>query len=379
MRVEQLDYDLPEALIAQEPAPEREAARLLVMAREQAAFAHACVLDLPRMLPPALFVFNDTRVIPARLRGTRTSGGKFELLLVERVRASEQERVGEREGEGARAGERMGEGEGLCGREGRGGREERWVCMARPLKSLRCGLRLAVGTLEIEIGERVGEALLEVTLRAPEGVERALARAGEVPLPPYIARPPSARDRERYQTVFARMPGAVAAPTAGLHFGEGLLAALDAQGHRRAFVTLHVGPGTFAPLNVAELADHRMHSERYEISAACAEAIREAKREGRPVVAVGTTVVRTLEASARAHGQVAPGSGATAIFIHPPFQFAVVDALITNFHLPRSSLLALVMAFAGVEPVRAAYREAVRERYRFFSYGDAMLIRPGAG
>ncbi|MET0340590.1 MAG: tRNA preQ1(34) S-adenosylmethionine ribosyltransferase-isomerase QueA [Polyangiales bacterium] len=343
MRADELDYDLPEALIAQEPAPLREAARLLVMRRTSGALTHEGIAALPGLLPPALFVFNDVRVIPARLRGVKPSGGRFEILLVDR--------------------------------EAGAGREETWLCMARPLKSLRPGMQLAVGALAIEVGERVGD-LLRVTLRAECDVLPALEAAGELPLPPYIARPSEARDQERYQTVFARAPGAVAAPTAGLHFGDGLLAALDAAGHRRAFVTLYVGPGTFAPLNVDDLRDHPMHRERYEIPAETALAIDAAKREGRPVVAVGTTVVRTLEASARAHGRVVPGPDSTDICIYPPYDFRVVDALVTNFHLPRSTLLALVMAFAGIEPARAAYREAVRAEYRFFSYGDAMLIAP---
>jgi S-adenosylmethionine:tRNA ribosyltransferase-isomerase len=344
MLATELDYDLPEALIAQEPPRVREAARLLVMTRGASTFTHAGIAALPSLLSPALFVFNDTRVIPARLRGQRDSGGKFELLLVERT--SEP------------------------------GREETWLCMGRPLKSLRVGTRLNVGPLSIEIGERVGETLVRATLRADDDVERALLQAGELPLPPYIARAPVAADRERYQTVFAREPGAVAAPTAGLHFGEPLLQALQAAGHERAFVTLHVGPGTFAPLNVGDLREHKMHSERYVIPAKTAEAIARAKRERRPVIAVGTTVVRTLEACARSHGSVVSGEGATDLCLYPPAELSVIDGLVTNFHLPRSTLLALVMAFAGIEPVRAAYHEAVRERYRFFSYGDAMLIRP---
>ncbi|MEY4510633.1 MAG: hypothetical protein RLZZ450_2755 [Pseudomonadota bacterium] len=358
MRADELDYDLPEELIAQAPTPARDGARLLVMPRGEASFSHRQIVDLPGLLPPALFVFNDTRVIPARLLGLKPSGGKFELLLVERV-------------DGERAA-------GSASVASDDTREQRWLCMARPLKTLHAGMQLAVGALSIEVGERVGESLLAVTLRADEGVERALASAGELPLPPYIARAPAEQDRERYQTVFAREPGAVAAPTAGLHFGEALLRALAAHGHQRAFITLHVGPGTFLPLAVDDLHQHPMHSERFAISTACAEAVRAAKREGRPIVAVGTTVVRTLEASARAHGEVRAGSGATDLCIFPPYELRVIDALVTNFHLPRSTLLALVMAFAGTDAVRAAYREAVRERYRFFSYGDAMLIQPGA-
>lgn len=358
MRADELNYDLPEELIAQAPTPARDGARLLVMPRGQASFRHQHIVDLPKLLPPALFVFNDTRVIPARLLGHKPSGGKFELLLVERV-------------DDARA-------PGAASVTQEDTREQRWLCMARPLKSMHAGLQLTVGALAIEVGERVGEALLAITLRADEGVERALASAGQLPLPPYIARAPAEQDRERYQTVFAREPGAVAAPTAGLHFGEALLRALAEHGHQRAFITLHVGPGTFLPLSADDLHDHRMHSERFDISRACAEAIRAAKREGRPIVAVGTTVVRTLEASARTHGEVTAGSGATDLCIFPPYELRVIDALLTNFHLPRSTLLALVMAFAGTDAVRAAYREAVHERYRFFSYGDAMLIQPAS-
>ena len=350
MLAEELEYDLPEALIAQEPAPVREASRLLVMERGAARFTHTGIAALPELTAPALFVFNDTRVLPARLVGKKPSGGRFELLLVERL--------------------------------GQPGREERWLCMGRPLKGLREGMALHIGepgregALTVEIEARRSETLLAVTLRAEVEIERALAAVGELPLPPYITRPPTHGDRERYQTVFARVPGAVAAPTAGLHFGEQLLARLASCGHERAHVTLHVGPGTFAPLNTNDLRDHVMHSERYAISSETAEAVRKAKREGRPVIAVGTTVVRTLEACAREHGEVVAGAAATALCIYPPYQFRVVDGLVTNFHLPRSTLLALVMALAGVEPVRAAYREAVRERYRFFSYGDAMFVRP---
>jgi S-adenosylmethionine:tRNA ribosyltransferase-isomerase len=340
MRAEELDYDLPPALIAQEPAPQREAARLLVTERGRPGVAHGSVAELPRLLPPSLFVFNDTRVIPARLVGVKPSGGRFELLLVERLQ------------------------DGVS--------EQRWLCMGKPLKSLRGSLQ--VGALSIEVGERREETLIEVTLRAPD-VEAALNEAGQMPLPPYIARQPSPGDRERYQTVFARAPGAVAAPTAGLHFGADLLCALEEAGHQRAFVTLHVGPGTFAPLSVDDLREHPMHAEHYAIPAQTAAAIAAARLAGRQVVAVGTTVVRTLEASLRKHGVVSAGADSTNLFLYPPTQVRAVDSLVTNFHLPRSTLLALVMAFAGIEPTRAAYRAAVDASYRFFSYGDAMLIR----
>jgi S-adenosylmethionine:tRNA ribosyltransferase-isomerase len=342
MNAAELDYDLPEALIAQHPAAAREDARLLVLARDTGAMAHAQIPDLSRLLPPALFVFNDTRVLPARLTGQRPSGGRFELLLVERLAESAE-----------------------C---------ERWLCMGKPLKQLRAGLSLQVGPLTIAIGARRAETLVEVELSAPQGVAAALEQVGQLPLPPYVTRAPELGDRERYQTVFARHPGAVAAPTAGLHFGESALALLMAAGHTRAFVTLHVGPGTFAPLAVDELAAHPMHEEAFTIQAETVAAIEAAKREGRPVVAVGTTVVRTLEASAAQHGQLRPGAARTRLFIYPPYTFRVVDALVTNFHLPRSTLLALVMAFASPARVRAAYQSAIDARYRFFSYGDAMLI-----
>ncbi|HEX6242853.1 MAG TPA: tRNA preQ1(34) S-adenosylmethionine ribosyltransferase-isomerase QueA [Polyangiales bacterium] len=342
MQVAELDYTLPEALIAQHPAPAREDARLLVLARDTGALRDASIRDLAQLLPPALFIFNDTRVLPARLLGQRPSGGRFELLLVERLSA---------------AGER-----------------ERWLCMGRPLKSLRTGLMLALGPLAIEIGARREEALVEVELSAVGGVAAALEQVGQVPLPPYVARSPAAADRERYQTVFARAPGAVAAPTAGLHFGgEGLRSLADA-GHTRAFVTLHVGPGTFAPLAVDDLTQHPMHEEAYSIPTETLNAIEAAKREGRLVVAVGTTVVRALESSAAQPEGLRAGPGRTRLCIHPPYRFRVIDALVTNFHLPRSTLLALVMAFASQEHVRAAYQHAVAARYRFFSYGDAMLI-----
>jgi S-adenosylmethionine:tRNA ribosyltransferase-isomerase len=340
MRADELDYHLPPALIAQEPAHAREAARLLVMERGQSGVEHASIAELPRLLPPALFVFNDTKVIPARIVGSKPSGGRFELLLVERVRA--------------------------------GASEQRWLCMGKPLKSLRGSLQ--VGPLELAIGARHGETLIEVTLRAAD-VDAALHEVGQMPLPPYIARQPLPADRERYQTVFARAPGAVAAPTAGLHFGDALLRALGEAGHRRAFVTLHVGPGTFAPLSVDDLRQHPMHAERYEISEETAHELAVARREGRQIVAVGTTVVRTLEASLRKYGVVTAGSDSTALFLYPPQEIRAIDSLITNFHLPRSTLLALVMAFAGIEPTREAYRAAVAHAYRFFSYGDAMLIR----
>jgi S-adenosylmethionine:tRNA ribosyltransferase-isomerase len=344
MRADELDYDLPSELIAQAPPAERDGARLLVVERGSAEFDHRHVIDLPTCMERALFVLNDTRVIPARLLGQRPSGGRFEVLLIERISAA--------------------------------GEHEEWLAMGRPLKSLKPGLALTLGELIITIGERVGASMLRLRLDAPGGVLDALQRVGHVPLPPYITRTDDDADVRRYQTVFAREPGAVAAPTASLHFSDALLHALAQQGHERAFVTLHVGPGTFAPLAVDDLRDHPMHEERYHVPEATVQAIARAKADGRPVVAVGTTVMRTLEAAAAKAGGLRAGPDRTRICIYPPYEFQVADALLTNFHLPRSTLLALVMAFAGAHTTRLAYGAAVAGAYRFFSYGDAMLVKP---
>jgi S-adenosylmethionine:tRNA ribosyltransferase-isomerase len=338
----ELDYELPDDRIAQAPLPERDAARLLCLA-EGGAIAHRSVRDLPELLAPSLIVVNDTRVIPARLFGHKPSGGKVELLLYERLSPP--------------------------------GARERWLALGKASKGLREGDHVAIGDGAMSaqvVGAR--ERSIEVELCAEPDVTTALARIGQVPLPPYIRRAPDASDAERYQTVFAANDGAVAAPTAGLHLSATLIAALRARGHELAFVTLHVGPGTFAPLRGDDLAEHAMHPERYVVPFATAVAIARAREDGRQVLAVGTTVVRTLEAAALEDRTVRHGSGATALFIYPPYRFRVVDALLTNFHLPRSTLLALVMAFGGIEAVRNAYRLAVDSGYRFYSYGDAMLI-----
>ncbi|MBW2460224.1 MAG: tRNA preQ1(34) S-adenosylmethionine ribosyltransferase-isomerase QueA, partial [Deltaproteobacteria bacterium] len=326
-----LDYELPEDLIAQAPLPERDGARLLVFRRGQEHLEHRAVRDLAGLVDEALFVLNDTRVIRARLRGFKPSGGKAELLLLERAGLAEA------------------------------GPVERWRALGRANKRLDAGARIEIagGAIVAEVIERRegGELLVDLTTEA--GVHAALETHGEIPLPPYIRRSPGEDDLSRYQTVFARTPGAVAAPTAGLHLSQDMLRGLETAGHRVAHVTLHVGPGTFLPVKVDRLRDHVMHSERYEVSPETAEAIALAKREGRPVVAVGTTVVRTLEAVAQEYGEVVASSGPTDLFIRPPYDFRVIDALFTNFHLPRSTLLALVMAFGGVAQVRAAYAAAI--------------------
>ena len=346
MRLEDLDYELPEELIAQRPASERDASRLMVVDAHAEAVTHASIRDLPSLLPPALWVVNDTRVLPARLHGKKPTGGAVELLLVEPLE---------------------------------GGEPGRWRCMGRASKPLKAGTRvdLAEGFVA-HVEERHPGGLLDVRFEHPGDFGEQLEAHGEMPLPPYVQRAEEPADRERYQTIFAEHPGAIAAPTAGLHFTPALVAALEGAGHRFARVTLHVGPGTFRPVQVEHLDEHPMHEERYEVSEDTAAAVSEARSAGLPVVAVGTTVARTLESAALAEGaegQVAAGAGRTRLFIKPPYQARVVDHLLTNFHLPRSTLLALVMALGGEDTLRGAYAEAVRARYRFFSYGDAMLIR----
>jgi len=336
VRTDELLFDLPPELIASTPLAERDASRLLVLRRSDGSLSDDVIRSLPTLLPEgSLLVVNDTRVIPARLRGVKPSGGKAEFLLV-RARSA----------------------------EGR-----RWEALGRASKPMRDGAVIAIGEgLSVRILGRDG-MMLDVELLAddPWG---AIERHGEMPLPPYMHRAPDESDRERYQTVYADRPGAVAAPTAGLHLTEALFEAMRARGIERVPVTLHVGPGTFAPVMVDDLDEHPMHTEWYDVPEATAAAVREAKRAGRPVVAVGTTVVRTLESWALGEAR----TGETRLLIQPGYAFRVVDALLTNFHLPRSTLLALVMAFGGVEPVRAAYALAVASRYRFFSYGDAMLV-----
>lgn len=346
MRASDLDYDLPEALVAQHPPTERDAGRLLVLDGDTGAITHRRVLDLPQLLRPALFVVNDTRVIPARVFATKPTGGKVELLLVERL--------------------------------GDEGTVERWTALARGQKSLRPGmiLTLAEGRVTGTVRALREGGEVELELESARGTVMDVVReVGRVPLPPYVRREDDASDRARYQTIFAARDGSVAAPTASLHFSHELLAALGRAGHQVARVTLHVGLGTFAPLRTDDLDAHRMHEERYEVPAETAVAVAAARAEGRPVVAVGTTACRALESAIDEHGVVRARAGRTSLFIRPPYAFRAIDALVTNFHLPRSTLLALVMAFGGEEYVRAAYAAAVRAEYRFFSYGDAMLVR----
>ena len=336
LTLDDFDYALPEHLIAQAPLPERSASRLLVVDGEQRRDHH--IGDLPAWLDAGdLLVFNDTRVIHARLFGRKASGGQVEVLI--------ERPVGEHEA----------------------------LAQIRASKSPKAGstLRLA-DAFEVTVLGRAGDFF---HLRFPD--DRALLdyteTYGALPLPPYIDRAAAAADETRYQTVFARHPGSVAAPTAGLHFDDALLAALRDKGVHRAAVTLHVGAGTYQPVRAHALADHQMHRERYLIPADTVAAIEATRARGGRVVAVGTTSLRALESAAR-DGALSAGSNETELFITPGYRFQVVDVLLTNFHLPKSTLLMLVSAFAGMGPIRAAYAHAVAREYRFFSYGDAMLL-----
>jgi S-adenosylmethionine:tRNA ribosyltransferase-isomerase len=338
MQLSDFHYDLPESLIAHHPSDPRSASRMLRLDGASGAMTDLGVSDLPRLLRAGdLMVFNDTRVVPARLFGTKETGGKVELML-ERLHG------------GARASVQI-----------------------RASKSVKPGTRIALqGGAAATVVDRDGEFWL-VEFDAP--ASEVFERCGEMPLPPYIDRPAEDQDRERYQTVYARTPGAVAAPTAGLHFDSSLLDTCRRAGAEFAFVTLHVGAGTFQPVRVQNIAEHRMHAELLQVDAATVRAVEAARARGSRVIAVGTTSVRSLETAAQG-GRVSPYEGETRMFITPGYRFKVVDALVTNFHLPESTLLMLVSAFAGREHVLAAYRHAVEARYRFFSYGDAMFIEP---
>jgi S-adenosylmethionine:tRNA ribosyltransferase-isomerase len=373
MFVREFDFDLPSELIAQAPLPDRAEARLLCLSRATGLMTRETVSSLPQLLAPGdLLVVNDTRVFPARLLGRRDpSGGAVECLLTDRLCPDATPMPPrERSATGvARA----------AGTDG-AGEEQVWEALMHPGQKLKPGARVIFegsATLHGEVLERrfYGRRLLRLWTQDRSTVDEAVDAIGHVPLPPYVKRGDCAADRERYQTVFARKRGSVAAPTAGLHFNDALLDLLRGRGIQTAAITLHVGYGTFQPVRVAEVENHRLEPERYDISPAAADAINHARGEGRRVIAVGTTTTRTLEAVALANGgRIVAGGGATDLFIFPGFEFRVIQGLLTNFHLPRSSLLMLVSAFAGRELVLAAYRHAMAERYRFYSYGDAMLI-----
>jgi S-adenosylmethionine:tRNA ribosyltransferase-isomerase len=343
-RLSDYDYQLPEELIAQHPVAERDTSRLMVLRRAEGRIEHALFRDLPEFLRPNdCVVINETRVIPARLNGVRPgTGGKVELLLVRQ--------------------------------DG-----DRWETLARPGRRLRPGATVAIEgeDLTATVEEVLPDGRRVVRFDGTADLDEVLQRRGHVPLPPYIRREDVPEDREQYQTVYARIPGAVAAPTAGLHFTPGLLSRLSESGVAVAPLLLHVGPGTFKPVVEDDPTRHEMDAEFYEVGQKTADRVNRCRAESGRVVAVGTTSVRTLESAAACEDErweLGAGSGWTRLFIHPPYTFRLTDVLITNFHLPRSTLLMLVSAFAGREFVLDAYAEAVRERYRFYSYGDAMVI-----
>lgn len=345
--VSDLDFDLPPELIAQEALPERDQSRLLHLDRATKARTHHRVDDLPDLLRSGdLLVVNNSRVFPARLLGRRDpSGGTVECLLLDRLD------------------------------------RDRWDVLMHPGQKMKVGARAVFGDgddrLHLEVRERHVHGRRTVTLRAAEGhdVDTIVDRIGQTPLPPYIKRPADRSDRERYQTIFANVRGSIAAPTAGLHFTPDLVTRLASVGVDRAEVTLHVGYGTFQPIRVERVEDHQVATEWYEITSSATDRINAALDEGRRVIAVGTTTTRVLESVARAsEGRMVPTSGTTDLYIHPGFDFRVVGGLVTNFHVPRSSLLVLAAAFAGRDLLLEAYAEAIAKRYRFYSYGDAMLI-----
>jgi S-adenosylmethionine:tRNA ribosyltransferase-isomerase len=340
VRVSDFDFDLPPDLIAQSPLARRDDSRLMVIDRASGRLEHRQFRDIVDYLPPGdAIVLNTTRVMKARLLGVRESGAPAEVLLLRDI------------------------GDG------------RWEAMVHPGGKLHPGRRVIVAPdLVITIEAVTDRRTRLVSLQTPLAVPDALDRYGHVPLPPYIARADDAGDVTRYQTVYARESGSVAAPTAGLHFTPEVLQSLGARGVARAEVLLHVGAGTFKPVEVDDVAGHVMHEEWCEVSAAAARTIADTRRAGGKVWAVGTTSARTLESVATSDGTLTAGAMFTRLFIHPPYRFRAVDHLITNFHLPRSTLIMLVAALAGYDLTMAAYREAVRERYRFYSYGDAMLI-----
>ena len=346
-RTSDFDYSLPAEQIAQDPLPDRGGSRLLVLDRASGAIRHGRFVDVVDLVAPEdVLVVNVSRVIPARLHGMRLagsgmggSGGKAELLLVRELP------------------------------------DGTWLAMGHPGGKLKSGRRVTFGPdSTAEIVEALGGGLRRVRFVGALDAPATLAKYGEVPLPPYIRRAPRPEDRERYQTVYAAHDGSVAAPTAGLHFTRDLLDRLRDKGVALAEVDLHVGPGTFKPVETDDLARHAMHDEPYRVSDSAAGIINERREAGGRVWAVGTTVVRTLETLAGERGRIAPGAGETRLFIHPPYSFRAVDRLLTNFHLPRSTLLMLVCAFGGYDNVMRAYGEAVREGYRFYSYGDAMAV-----
>lgn len=343
------NFELPDELIAQTPAERRDNSRLLAVDKVHGSFQDHRFFELPQLLTPGdLLVVNNTQVVPARLFGRKASGGKIEILVLEHAP------------------------------QGSGANDTRW-CLLKSSKRPSKGSQMLFGDGLFGFVEDLGEdGLVRITFQGPTSIDRILDEQGAMPLPPYIKRQKedvrAAMDRERYQTIFSNERGAVAAPTAGLHFTRPLVDTLIRSGIDLVAITLHVGHGTFRPVKTEDIRDHNLGEERFHVSQETAMKINRCKKEGRRVIAVGTTVVRTLETLASPGGRIAPGSGATKLLITPGYPFRIIEGLITNFHLPKSSLLFLVSAFAGIDVIRNAYRWAIEKRYRFFSYGDAMVI-----
>ena len=347
--LEDYNYDLPEELIAQVPTTSRDSSRLLLVERSKKSFSDHHFFDLPRLLQPGdLLVVNNTKVVPSRLFGRKESGGQIEILVLGHSNSSAI------------------------------GSNKRW-CLLRSSKRPKRGSQLLFESNISGTVKDLGDGgLVEIDFHGVSSIDSLLQEKGHMPLPPYIKRARgdfrASTDRERYQTVFALKPGAVAAPTAGLHFSKGLIEQLNQAGYNLVHVTLHVGHGTFRPVKKADIREHRLGEEAYTIDPDASRAINMAKRDGRRVIAVGTTVVRALETVAGKNGEITPGKGKTDLVITPGYTFKVVDAMVTNFHLPKSSLLFLVSAFGGLDLIKNAYAWAIQKRYRFYSYGDAMLI-----
>jgi S-adenosylmethionine:tRNA ribosyltransferase-isomerase len=345
MNVSDLDYYLPPELIAQKPLSQRELSRLMVINRKTKAISHHYFKELPSLLPtPCVLVLNNIKVLPWRIFGQKPTGGKVELLLVKKEKRYTPQK-------------------------------EIWISLAKASKPLKPGMEISLqGEFKAKIKENLNQGFYRIELCSSEAIEKEIQNVGKIPLPPYIRRKATPKDQERYQTVYAQEPGAVAAPTAGLHFTLDLLDKIQRNGAKVLKITLYIGPGTFLPIKTQDVKRHKMDPERYIIPQEAKETILEAKNKGEPIIAVGTSVVRALEGASSSKDKLTKTQGETDLFITSGYSFRIIDGLCTNFHLPRSTSLSLVMTFGGRDLILTAYQEAINRRYRFLSYGDAMLI-----